>query len=116
MFNYQRTIKNKVSCFGVGLHSGLTVSLNLVPADEDAGIIFKRTDIAGESAYVEGTYANVTNTMLGTTLSNEHNVQVATIEHLMAALWGCGIDNCIVENKELKSYLKKNIKKYEKML
>lgn len=97
MFNYQRSIKNRVSCFGIGLHTGLTVNLALVPAEEDTGIVFKRTDIEGPAAYVEGNYANVSNTLLGTTLRNKHNVHVATIEHLMAALWGCGIDNCIVE-------------------
>lgn len=97
MFNYQRTIANKVSCFGVGLHSGLIVNLTLSPAEEDQGIIFKRNDVKGVNPLVKADYGNVSNTMLGTTVCNEDGVHVATVEHLMAALWGCGIDNCVVE-------------------
>lgn len=97
MFSYQRTVKNKVSCFGVGLHSGVKVDLALLPALEDSGIIFKRTDVKDKNPVVKASYEYVSNTLLGTTLRNEDGVHVATIEHLMAALWGCGIDNCIVE-------------------
>lgn len=97
MFSYQKTIKNPVSCFGIGLHSGLRVDLRLVPAEPNTGIVFRRTDIEGESAMIAGNYANVSGTLLGTTLSNKQGVQMATVEHLMAAFWGCGIDNCIVE-------------------
>lgn len=97
MFSFQKTIRNKVSCFSVGLHTGLSIDLNLLPAAEDTGIVFKRTDIAGDKAYVKACYTNVSNTTLGTTVTNADGVSVSTIEHLMAALWGCGIDNCIVE-------------------
>lgn len=93
----QRTIKNEISCFGIGLHSGITISLKLLPSQINSGIIFKRVDIGGESASILASYDQVTNTMLGTTLENKHGVKVSTVEHLMAALWGCGIDNIIVE-------------------
>lgn len=97
LFSYQRTLKNKIHCFGVGLHTGMTVSMHLVPAAEDSGVVFRRTDINDKPNEVPADYRYVSNTMLGTTLSNDAGVKVGTIEHLMAALWGCGIDNVIVE-------------------
>lgn len=95
--SYQRTLRNRVSCIGTGLHSGTKVSMTLAPAAEDTGIRFFRRDIQGKKPEVAACYRNVTNTMLGTTLTNEEGVSVATVEHLMAALWACGIDNCLVE-------------------
>lgn len=98
MFSYQKTVENKVNFFGIGLHSGLRVDASLLPGKEDSGIVFRRVDITdGRRREVEASYLNVTNTMLGTTLCNEEGVSVSTVEHLMAALWGCGIDNCIIE-------------------
>lgn len=96
MFSYQKTIKNSVCCFGIGLHTGKRVNVTLHPADEDVGIVFKRMDV-DSAPYVEAYYDNVCNTMLGTTITNKQGTTVATIEHLMAALWGCGVDNCMVE-------------------
>lgn len=95
--SYQRTLKNRVSCIGTGLHSGAKVSMALAPAAEDSGIRFIRRDIRDKNPQVLAHYGNVTNTMLGTTLTNKDGVSVATVEHLMAALWACGVDNCIVE-------------------
>lgn len=97
MFSYQRTIKNSVSCFGIGLHSGKDINLTLKPAAEDTGIVFKRMDVKTEHSYVAANYANVVKTQLGTTIANEFGVEIETIEHLMAAFWGCMVDNCIVE-------------------
>jgi UDP-3-O-[3-hydroxymyristoyl] N-acetylglucosamine deacetylase len=97
VFSYQRTIKNKVNCFGIGLHTGQEVTMSLLPAVADHGIIFKRTDITDKDNIIAANYLNVQGTMLGTTVVNEAGVSVATIEHLMAALWGCGIDNCTIE-------------------
>lgn len=97
MFSYQKTVKNKVSCSGIGLHSGLTIQLNILPAVEDSGIVFKRLDVEDKNSVVKAEYQNVSNTTLGTTLRNKDGVCVSTVEHLMAALWGCGVDNCIVE-------------------
>ena len=93
----QRTIKNKVSCFGVGLHSGSFVNMSLLPAPIDNGITFRRVNsnkqILGE---IKAEYDLVSTTFLGTNLVF-NSMKVATVEHLMAALWGCGIDNLIVE-------------------
>lgn len=97
MFCYQKTIASKVSCVGIGLHSGVQINLSLSPADADSGITFVRTDVKDKNNVVPACYKNVSNTMLGTTLRNDDGVHVATIEHLMAALWGCGVDNCLVE-------------------
>lgn len=95
----QRTIRNKVSCFGIGLHSGLFVNLSLLPAPIDNGISFIRLSndrkILGE---IKAEHDLVSTTFLGTNLvSRDNKTKVATVEHLMAALWGCGIDNVIVE-------------------
>ncbi|HEY4210532.1 MAG TPA: UDP-3-O-acyl-N-acetylglucosamine deacetylase [Steroidobacteraceae bacterium] len=91
----QRTLKNSIRATGVGLHSGKKVLMTLHPAAADAGILFRRTDLAGASdipAHAE----NVTDTMLGTTLSKD-NVRVSTVEHLLSAFAGLGIDNAVVE-------------------
>lgn len=93
----QHTLRNRISCTGIGLHSGAKVSLTLHPADADTGIVFVRGDLDGERAIVPATWRHVVDTMLCTTIGNDDGVRVATIEHLMAALHGCGIDNAIVE-------------------
>lgn len=93
----QNTVAKSVHCKGTGLHSGSVVAMEIAPAPENTGIIFQRTDIKGEKAYVPARYDYVCSTQLGTTLANEHGVKVATIEHLMAALWGCNIDNAIIK-------------------
>lgn len=71
--------------------------MTLVPAPCNSGIIFKRTDLGEEKGTIKANYKNVTDTNLGTTLVNEFGAKISTIEHLMAAIWGCGIDNLIVE-------------------
>lgn len=93
----QKTINSKVSCNGIGLHSGANTTITLLPAPCDSGVIFKRTDIDSEKNSIKANYKNVTTTNLGTTIANEFGTKVSTIEHLMAAIWGCGIDNLIVE-------------------
>ncbi len=93
----QRTIKNTVSCFGIGVHSGKPASITLHPAPENTGIQFVRTDIKNDYNRIEAKYNLVSNTQLGTTLKNEAGIEIATIEHLMASLWGCKIDNIIIE-------------------
>lgn len=94
---HQRTLKNTIHCNGVGLHSGHKISLALKPAAPNTGIIFHRTDVSGEAAVVPARYDTVTDTRLCTKISNAHDVSVGTVEHLMAAIAGCGIDNLIVE-------------------
>ena len=92
----QKTINEVVNFSGVGLHSGKVVNLCLRPAEPNSGIIFKRTDVTHNNI-VYPNFNNVTNTSLNTTISNEFGVKVSTIEHLMGALFGLGIDNAIVE-------------------
>ena len=92
----QKTINAVVNFSGVGLHSGKIVNVCLKPADPNSGIIFKRTDLT-QGNIVYPNFNNVTNTSLNTTISNEFGVKVSTIEHLMGALFGLGIDNAIVE-------------------
>lgn len=93
----QRTIKNKISCSGVGLHTGHTIYMTMNPAAPDTGIIFRRTDIQGADGIIPAMYNNVTETQLGTVISNKMGAKVSTIEHLMSAIWAIGIDNLYVE-------------------
>ncbi len=94
---YQHTIANSVSCAGIGLHTGENVNLTINPAEAGTGIIFKRVDVEDKNNLVKALYSNVVETTLGTTIANSDGVKVATIEHLMAALWGAGIDNALIE-------------------
>ena len=92
----QKTIKNNVSFSGVALHSGVDVNICIKPADPDFGIVFKRVDFK-ENNLVYPNFMNVSNTSLNTTIENEFGVKVSTIEHLMGALFGLGIDNALIE-------------------
>ena len=94
----QRTIRNNVSCVGIGLHSGKEVRLELKPAAVDSGIIFLRTDLPTRPA-IHATAANVTATLRATTLE-ENGAKVFTIEHLMSVLNAWRIDNCTIEISE----------------
>ena len=92
----QKTIQSKITFNGVGLHTGKNVQLNLLPASPNTGIIFKRIDLKTNNIVIP-IYDNVTETTLCTTLSNEYGVKVSTVEHLMGALYGLGVDNLLVE-------------------
>ena len=92
----QKTIKGPIKFQGVGLHSGKIVNLSLKRSEPDTGIIFKRVDL-NKNNIVLPNFNNVTNTSLNTTISNEFGVKVSTIEHLMGALFGLGIDNALIE-------------------
>ena len=92
----QKTIANSISMNGVGLHSGKKVSMKILPAEPNTGIVFKRTDVKKNNIIIPSVF-NVTNTVLCTTISNEVGVKVYTIEHLMGALFGKGVDNAIIE-------------------
>jgi UDP-3-O-[3-hydroxymyristoyl] N-acetylglucosamine deacetylase len=89
----QRTVANRVSCTGVGLHSGRRAALTLAPAPVDSGIRFVRTDLGVE---IPATSNHVVDTTLSTTLGCGE-ARVATVEHALAALTGMGLDNCRVE-------------------
>lgn len=96
----QKTLGSVVRCSGVGLHTGKMVQMALCPAEPNTGFVFIRTDIdEGNSAraQVQARYNHVTDTMLGTTIENMYGIRVSTIEHLMAALWGLGVDNAVIE-------------------
>lgn len=92
----QKTLRNPVSCSGIGLHSGAVVNMTLMPAEAGSGIVFRRTDVPREIGEVPARYDLVCDTRLGTTIRNDHGVTVSTIEHLMAAIWGAGVDNALV--------------------
>jgi len=92
----QKTIKGPIRFQGVGLHSGKIVNLSLKSSEPDTGITFKRVDLNNNNIVVPN-FNNVTNTSLNTTISNEFGVKVSTIEHLMGALFGLGIDNALIE-------------------
>lgn len=89
----QCTLKAPISCVGVGLHSGKRVSLTLRPAVANQGVVFRRTDLRRD---IPARYSYVADTRLSTVLG-EGGARVSTVEHVMAALSGCGIDNAIVE-------------------
>jgi UDP-3-O-[3-hydroxymyristoyl] N-acetylglucosamine deacetylase len=88
-----------VSCFGIGVHSGRPTSLSLSPAPINSGITFIRTDITEEGINnkIHAKYDGVSKVRLGTTIKNCSGIEISTIEHLMAALWGCNIDNVVIE-------------------
>ena len=90
----QRTLSNKIRATGVGLHTGKKINLTLNPAPVNSGILFKRTDL--EAGVIKASLNNVHDTRLSTTLSNEI-AQISTVEHLLSALAGLGIDNSLVE-------------------
>jgi UDP-3-O-[3-hydroxymyristoyl] N-acetylglucosamine deacetylase len=92
----QHTLKDSIDCTGVGLHSGARVSMTLRPAEVDCGIVFKRTDMAGGGAEIPARWDTVIDTRLNTTIGNDDGV-VGTVEHVMAALSGAGVDNAVVE-------------------
>lgn len=93
----QRTLNSIVEMSGTGLHSGKTVSLRLIPALADHGIVFKRVDLEDGKNIIPAEYDRVVDTRLCTLIANEYGARVGTIEHLMAALRGCGIDNVMIE-------------------
>ena len=93
----QKTIKESVQLEGVGLHNGKKVNLSLIPAEANSGIIFKRKDLGNSKNEIEASYKNVSQSTLCTKIKNSHDVSVSTIEHLMAAFYGEGIDNIVVE-------------------
>ncbi|MFK8080862.1 MAG: UDP-3-O-acyl-N-acetylglucosamine deacetylase [Granulosicoccus sp.] len=92
----QRTLKNTIRATGVGLHTGKKVFLSIGPAPVDTGIVFRRTDVT-PAAVIPTNALSVRNTQLATRLYNQDDVHVSTIEHVMAAFAGLGIDNCYVD-------------------
>jgi len=95
--NLQKTIKDPVQLEGVGLHNGIKVNICLRPADVNSGIKFKRTDVEDSKSIIDANYKNVNSPILCTKIKNSYGISISTIEHLMAAFYGEGIDNVLVE-------------------
>ncbi len=93
----QRTFKRDIHIIGTGLHSGRPARLTLVPAAANMGIWFRRVDVRDRDNMIPALWDMVSDTLLSTNISNESGVSVSTIEHLMAALAGCGVHNAIIE-------------------
>ena len=93
---FQKTLSETIAFSGIGLHSGKRSNIKLIPADEDSGIVFKRTDLTKNNT-IKANFENVTSARLCTTLENKSGVKVSTVEHLLAAIYIAGIDNAIIE-------------------
>ncbi len=93
---FQRTLKSEINFADVGLHTGVVVNMTIKPADADHGIVFVRTDVDGDGT-VPARWDRVIDTRMCSVLGNDDGISVGTVEHLMAALAGCGIDNARIE-------------------
>ena len=92
----QKTINKDITFKGVGLHSGLEAMITIKPAEPNSGIVFKRIDLNKNNIILPNIF-NVSSALFCTTISNESGASVSTIEHLMGALYGLGIDNALIE-------------------
>ena len=92
----QKTIKSTISFNGIGLHSGKKVNMILSPASPNSGIVFKRSDLKKNNLVYPSVF-NVSSASYCTKITNEYGVSVSTVEHLMAALCGLGIDNILID-------------------
>ena len=93
----QTTIQSSVAFHGVGLHSGHPACATILPAEPGQGIVFRRSDLAPAEAEIPALWDHVNQSPLCTRLENAHGVTVSTVEHIMAALIGCGIHNAVIE-------------------
>ncbi|MBM3518842.1 MAG: UDP-3-O-acyl-N-acetylglucosamine deacetylase [Alphaproteobacteria bacterium] len=93
----QQTLQRRITCTGIGLHGGTKVTMALQPAPVDSGVVFVRTDVPTVAARIAARWDSVCETTMCTTIANRWGTRVGTIEHLMAALLGLGIDNVVVE-------------------
>ena len=89
---YQNTLNGMVQCDGVGLHSGKKVRMLLKPAKQNTGIVFRREDLPNKP-FIKACYDSVIDTRYGTTIGNREVIEIKTVEHLMAAFMGTGVDN-----------------------
>ncbi|MFP4387026.1 MAG: UDP-3-O-acyl-N-acetylglucosamine deacetylase [Alphaproteobacteria bacterium] len=93
----QQTLQRPATLSGIGLHSGKDINMVIKPAQPDHGIIFVRSDFPKEQSVIPARWDHVSDTQLCTVIANQHGASVGTIEHLMSALRGCGIDNALIE-------------------
>ena len=94
---YQHTLRKSVSFVGIGLHTGKSTTVTIKPSIDSSGIFFQRTDVKSGTGLIPARWYNVCDTTLSTVICNNHGVSVSTIEHLMAALYGCGVDNALID-------------------
>ena len=92
----QHTLKSSITITDIGLHSGVDINMTLKPAPADHGVVFVRVDVTGKNNVVPARWDHVVDTQLCTVIGNKAGVTIGTIEHLMSALRGCGVDNVIV--------------------
>ena len=112
----QKTIKNKICFNGVGIHSGALANVEILPGKPDTGIVFQRTDIKDNNIIIPS-FSNVVDATLCTTVSNDYGIKVSTIEHLMGALYGMGIDNALIRiNSQEVPILDGSAKKFVKLI
>ncbi len=95
--DYQTTLKSRATLSGIGVHSGKPVSVHFLPADADTGIVFHLTDDDGQTHELRALVSEVGATDLCTLLGRPDGAHIATVEHLMATVFGLGIDNLVVE-------------------
>ena len=93
----QQTLNKKMTLAGIGLHSGKEITMHMIPAQEDHGIVFVRTDLPKGENVVPALWDSVVDTQLCTVIGNKFGATIGTIEHLMSALRGCGVDNLLIE-------------------
>jgi len=94
---YQTTVRDRIDLTGIGVHKGSAVSISIHPADQNTGIVFVRTDSGADGVDVPASYRTVCATEQRTVIGHCPRTSVATVEHLMAALRGLGVDNAVVE-------------------
>ena len=94
----QRTLRNSIKAVGIGLHTGKNINMELIPSEVNTGINFIRTDV-DENLVIPAIAENVGDTSLSTALVKD-DVKISTIEHLLSAIAGLGVDNCLIEGKE----------------
>ena len=108
----QKTILKPISFTGIGLHTGKKVEMKILPSEPNTGIVFKRVDLKTNNIVIPNIF-NVSKATLCTTIANNHGIKVSTIEHLMGAMYGLGIDNVTIEiNSEEVPILDGSAKKF----
>lgn len=93
----QHTVTSSITITDIGLHSGKDITMTIRPARADNGIVFIRTDLVGQDNIIPAKWDYVVDTQLCTVIGNDSGASVGTVEHLMAAFRGCGVDNAVIE-------------------
>ena len=107
----QKTLKEPIIFQGITLHKGKVANVRILPSSPNSGIVFKRIDLKNKNL-INATFQNVSDANLCTTITNEFGISVSTIEHLMAALYGKGVDNALIEIDQDEVPIKDGSSKY----